>query len=68
MRNIRNDPRVALSVEAEGKTNGFDNYLVVYGRARIIEGGAPEWLQRLARRTSGPGVKTRRCPIPRRAT
>lgn len=48
MRNIRNDPRVALSVEAEGKTNGFDNYLVVYGRARIIEGGAPEWLQRLA--------------------
>ena len=57
VRNIRNDPRVALSIEAEGKTNGFDNYLVVYGRARITEGGAPDLLQRLAETYLGPGVK-----------
>jgi PPOX class probable F420-dependent enzyme len=57
VRNIRNDPRVALSIEAEGRTNGFDNYLVVYGRARITEGGAPDLLQRLAETYLGPGVK-----------
>ena len=57
VRNIRNDPGVALSIEAEGKTNGFDNYLVVYGRARITEGGAPDLLQRLAETYLGPGVK-----------
>jgi hypothetical protein len=25
-----------------GKTNGLDNYLVINGRARVTEGGAPE--------------------------
>jgi PPOX class probable F420-dependent enzyme len=55
--NVRNDDRVALSVEAEGNTNGLDNYLVLYGRARITEGGAPEWLQHLAETYIGPGVK-----------
>src|SRR5689334_13660713 len=57
VRNIRNDPRVALSIEAEGKTSGCGNYLVVYGRARITEGGAPDLLQRLAETYLGPGVK-----------
>jgi PPOX class probable F420-dependent enzyme len=48
--NILRDPRVALSLEAEG-TNaiGMRDYAVVYGQARITEGGAPELLQRLAR-------------------
>jgi hypothetical protein len=64
VRNMRNDPRVALSIEAEGKTDGFDNYLVVYGRARITEGGAPDLLQRLAETYVGPGVKYPPMPDP----
>ena len=62
--NIRKDPRVALSIEAEGKTNGFDNYLVVYGRARITDGGAPDLLQQLAETYRGPGVKYPPMPHP----
>ena len=53
--NIRRDPRVALSIEADGKDdNGLDRYLVVHGTAEILEGGAPELLQRLARRLPRP--------------
>jgi hypothetical protein len=32
-------------------------YLVVHGRARLVEGGAPELLQRLAYVYLGPDVK-----------
>ena len=48
IRNMRRDPRVALSVEA-GTLNemGLDEYVVIHGRARITEGGAPELLQQL---------------------
>jgi PPOX class probable F420-dependent enzyme len=55
VRNIERDPRVALSIEAK-ETNelGLQEYLVVHGRARIQEGGAPELLQRLARTYIGP--------------
>ena len=58
MANIARDPRVALSVECEG-TNpvGLDNYLIVHGTARLVEGGAPELLQRLAEVYLGPGVR-----------
>jgi PPOX class probable F420-dependent enzyme len=57
LRNIRNDARVALSVEA-GTLNamGLAEYLVVYGTARVTEGGAPELLQRLAHLYLGPDV------------
>lgn len=56
--NIARDPRVALTVEAEG-TNpvGMANYLIVYGTAHLVEGGAPELLQELAEVYIGPGVK-----------
>ena len=48
--NVLRDPRVALSLEAEGTNSiGMRDYAVIYGRARITEGGAPELLQRLAR-------------------
>jgi PPOX class probable F420-dependent enzyme len=58
LRNIRRDPRVALSIEAGTKNQlGLVEYLVVYGRARVTEGGAPELLQRLARVYLGPGVR-----------
>lgn len=56
--NIARDPRVALTVEADGANPvGMANYLIVYGTARLLEGGAPELLQRLAEVYLGPGVK-----------
>ena len=56
--NMRNDQRVALSIEA-GTTNnmGLDEYLVIYGTATITDGGAPELLQRLAHTYIGPDAK-----------
>jgi nitroimidazol reductase NimA-like FMN-containing flavoprotein (pyridoxamine 5'-phosphate oxidase superfamily) len=58
VRNLRRDPRVALSVESD-VTNpmGLREHLVVHGRARITEGGAAELLQRLARTYLGPDVR-----------
>jgi PPOX class probable F420-dependent enzyme len=56
--NITADPRVALSMEAEGSTDiGLDHYLIVHGTARVTQGGAPELLQRLARVHLGPEVR-----------
>lgn len=58
LRNIRRDPRVALSVQGEKiHPPGLKEYLVLYGRARITEGGAPELLQELAHTYLGPDVK-----------
>jgi PPOX class probable F420-dependent enzyme len=58
VRNIRNDSRVALSIETSNRNAmGMDEYLVVYGTARISEGGAPELLQQLARTYLGPDVR-----------
>ena len=58
VRNIRHDRRVALSIET-GTRNamGLNEYLVVYGTARITEGGAAELLQRLAPTYLGPEVR-----------
>jgi len=56
--NIMRDPRVALTVEVDGaNAMAMTNYLIVYGQARLVEGGAPELLQRLAEVYIGPGVK-----------
>lgn len=56
--NIARDPRVALTVEAEGANPaGMANYLIVYGDAHLVEGGAAELLQRLAAVYVGPGVR-----------
>ena len=58
VRNIERDPRVALSIEAEGRNEmGLDHYLLVQGTARITDGGAADLLQRLAEVYLGPGVK-----------
>jgi PPOX class probable F420-dependent enzyme len=58
LKNIRRDSRVALSLEA-GTVNsaGLAEYLVIYGTARVTEGGAPELLQRLAHTYIGPDVR-----------
>ena len=58
VRNIRRDPRVALSIEAGTRNEiGLNEYIVIHGSARITEGGAAELLQRLARVYLGPDVK-----------
>ena len=65
LENIARDPRVALSVEAEGRTDiGLDHYLTVHGSARLVEGGGPELLQQLAATYLGPGVKFPPFPDP----
>ena len=58
LRNVRRDPRVALSLEGTRvQPPGLKEYLVVHGRARLQEGGAPELLQRLAHVYLGPEVR-----------
>ena len=55
VKNIRRDPRVALSM-LSGKTNaqGLREYLVIYGNARVTEGGAVDLLRRLGPLYLGP--------------
>lgn len=65
LRNIRRDPRVALTVPSSTRnTWGLLEYLVVYGTAHVTEGGAPELLQRLAHTYLGPDVVFPNMPDP----
>jgi PPOX class probable F420-dependent enzyme len=65
LRNVRRDPRVSLSIEGtEVQPPGLLQYLVVHGRARLTEGGAPELLQELAYRYLGPAVMFPPMPDP----
>lgn len=58
VKNIGRDPRVAISIESDTKSAlGLTEYAVLYGKARIQSGGAPELLQRLAHTYLGPGVR-----------
>jgi PPOX class probable F420-dependent enzyme len=58
LRNILGNPRVAVSFEGSAiRPPGLREYLVLYGRARIEEGGAPELLQQLAHVHLGPDVR-----------
>jgi PPOX class probable F420-dependent enzyme len=58
IRNIRNDSRVALSIEtSERNATGLNEYLVINGTARVTEGGAAELLQDLAHTYLGPEVR-----------
>jgi PPOX class probable F420-dependent enzyme len=65
LRNLRRDPRVAISM-VNGERNGYglDEYVVLHGRARLTEGGAAELLQRLARVYLGPDVRFPAMPDP----
>src|SRR5439155_24630509 len=57
LRNLRRDPRIAISIPSATRNQwGLLEYLVVYGTARVTEGGAPEMLQRLAYTYIGPGA------------
>ena len=55
LKNIRRDPRVAVSFQS-GTRNavGMEHYLVIRGTAALAEGGAPELLQELAYTYVGP--------------
>jgi PPOX class probable F420-dependent enzyme len=65
LRNIRRDPRIALSIQSERINDwGLREYLVVYGTARITEGGGAELLQRLAHTYLGPDVVFPSMPNP----
>ena len=55
IRNIRRDARVALSLLGEKLSpQGLREYLVIYGDARVTEGGAVALLQRLGQIYLGP--------------
>jgi PPOX class probable F420-dependent enzyme len=65
LRNIRRDPRVAICVPSTVTNEwGLREYLLVYGTARITEGGAPEMLQRLAHTYIGPEAAFPAMPDP----
>jgi PPOX class probable F420-dependent enzyme len=55
VKNIRRDPRVALSlISDKANAQGMREYMVAYGNARITEGGVVPLLQRLAKIYLGP--------------
>ena len=65
LENIRRDPRVTLSFETDEPNEwGLRKYLVVYGTARITDGGAAGKLQELAHVYLGPEVVFPAMPDP----
>ena len=65
LRNLRRDPRIVLSVPSNKRNQwGLLEYLVVYGKARVTEGGGPEVLQHLAHTYLGPDVVFPNMPDP----
>ena len=65
LRNLRRDPRIALTLQSDRINQwGLREYLVLYGIARITEGGAPELLQRLAHTYIGPDAVFPAMPDP----
>jgi PPOX class probable F420-dependent enzyme len=53
VRNVRRDPRVALTIVSEDRSGPMTPYLSIQGTARIEEGGAPELLTELAQTMIG---------------
>ena len=65
IKNIRRDPRVAISFETDQSNEiGMRHHLVVYGTARVEAGGAPQLLQWLAHTYVGPDVRFPPMPDP----
>jgi PPOX class probable F420-dependent enzyme len=65
LRNLRRDPRVAISIPSTIKNEwGLLEYLVVYGTALVTEGGAAALLQRLAHTYIGSDVVFPNMPDP----
>lgn len=58
VKNLQRDPRIVLSFQAHSKNAmGIAEYLIVYGQATVVEGGAPELLQEQAHSYIGPEAK-----------
>jgi PPOX class probable F420-dependent enzyme len=65
LRNLRRDPRIALSIEGERVNEwGLREYMVIEGTARVTEGGAAHLLQQLAYTYLGPDVVFPQMPNP----
>jgi PPOX class probable F420-dependent enzyme len=65
LRNLRRDPRIAMSFQADGRNElGLDRYLVLRGTARVTEGAAAALLSRLAQTYLGAGVDFPPMPDP----
>lgn len=65
LRNIRRDPRVALTLQSDRINEwGLREYLVITGTARITEGGAAALLQQFARTYIGPDAVFPAMPDP----
>jgi PPOX class probable F420-dependent enzyme len=65
LRNLRRDPRIAISIEGRHTNEwGLREYLVLSGTAVVTDRGAPELLQRLAQTYLGPDVKFPSMPNP----
>ena len=62
VRNVRRHPQVVVSIESDQMIQHgpwlLKKYVVIYGKARLEEGGAAEWLRDLSRIYIGPDVDT----------
>jgi PPOX class probable F420-dependent enzyme len=56
IRNIRRDPRVAVTIVSTDRSGPQTPYLSIRGSARVEEGGAPELLDEIATAIFGPGT------------
>jgi PPOX class probable F420-dependent enzyme len=63
IRNIRRDPRVAVTIVSTDRSGPQTPYLSIKGTARVEEGGAPKLLDEIATTIFGPG---NRIPAARR--
>ncbi|MEG8184313.1 PPOX class F420-dependent oxidoreductase [Nocardia terpenica] len=57
IRNVRRDPRVAVTILAPELGETMRPYLLLTGTARVVEGGAPQLLRELAKTLATPGAK-----------
>ncbi len=56
IRNIRRDPRVAVTIASTDRSGPQTPYLSIKGIARVEEGGAPGLLDEIATTIFGPGT------------
>jgi PPOX class probable F420-dependent enzyme len=54
IRNVRRDPRVAVTIVSTDRSGPQTPYLSIKGTARVEEGGAPELLDEIATTIFGP--------------
>jgi PPOX class probable F420-dependent enzyme len=65
LHNLRRDPRIAVTIQSDTiNAWGLREYVVLYGTARVTEGGAAALLQRLAHTYIGPDAVFPAMPDP----